>query len=84
MNIGNILEMATLPSQIQSATAMGGAEAEIVTTVAEQLKESFKGQQKTVGIKEKRELLGLYKDECSAFGEKATREGFTKWLSNQG
>ena len=83
IDVKNILELATLPAQINNATAIGSAESAIITTVAEQLKDSFAKSGKTTDIKSERELLSLYKEECAVFGEKPSRDGYTAWKNTR-
>ena len=61
-NLNGIIEMATLPSKIAQATAIGGVETEIVQSVAGQLKDSFKSQNQTANIKTVREKLQALKE----------------------
>ena len=76
IDIKNLLELASLPSQMRVQSSIGDATASIVESVSDQVKQQAPLTMKSANAKADQDMLSLYMAECKAFKEKASRKGY--------
>ena len=76
IDIKNLLDLASLPSQMRIQSSIGDATAGIVEAIAKQVQQQSPLSLKSASAKADKDLLALYEAECTVFGETTDRAGY--------